>query len=212
MMAVNWLALAPGDVVSAGAPGAGGDAQVLFAPGARRWYALRVAPQSEDRVEGWLARRGVYAFHPVLIRRVRQRGHLREVARRYLPGYVFAAFPGAPVVHRVCAHRDVLGAICRGDGQWGALDPEGLRAIHKMRAIDRQHLDALRAERIRRRQAMALRPGDNALFRAGPLAGQACEVIEIPAQGGARVRLRMFSGDVVTRVDPQSLVPLRRTG
>lgn len=184
----------------------------LFAPGPRRWYALRVAPQSEARVEGWLARRGVYAFHPVLIRRVRQRGQLREVARRYLPGYVFAAFPGIPWPHLVCAHRDILGAICRADGHWGALDPEGLRAIHKMRALDRENLMALRSERIRRRQALAPKAGDPALFRNGPLAGLTCEVVEIAAQGGALVRLRMFGGDVVTSVDAQSLVPLRRTG
>jgi transcription antitermination factor NusG len=197
-----------GDRVDGPAP----DRAALFVPGARRWYALRVAPQSEDRVEGWLRRRGVYAFHPVLIRRVRQRGHLREVARRYLPGYVFAAFPGQPWAHMVCAHRDILGAICRADGQWGALDPEGLRAIHKMRAIDQQNLDALKSEKVRRRQAMVVRAGDSALFRAGPLAGQPCEVVEIEAQGGAVVRLQMFGGQVLTRAEPHDLVPVRKAG
>ncbi len=184
----------------------------LFSPGPPRWHALRVAPLTEVRVEAWLEARGVEAFHPVLIRQVRQCGRLVRRERRYLPGYVFALFPGEAVPHAVTAHRFVYGAICRADGTWGALDPASLQAIMAMRRVDAALEAQRRAARARVRAALRVRAGERALFRAGPLAGQACEVVELRADGGAVVRLAMLGGLTDVATDAAELVPLRRVG
>lgn len=127
-----YLSIAPGDVLP---PVARAD---LVNDGPARWHALRVAPQREDQAEDWLRRRGVYAFHPVLRRVVVRMGRRSEQQRRYLPGYVFARFPGVAVISRVMACPWITGAICLSGGEWGILDPQDLRAVHAMRATDRK--------------------------------------------------------------------------
>lgn len=182
------------------------DDRAIFWPGVVRWYALRVPPQREDQAEAWLKRRGVYAFHPVLRRNVVRYGVTHEQARRYLPGYVFARFPGQPREHMVVASPFILGALCRSDGFWGILRPQGLRAIYAMRKIDQ----AEEASRAERKRAGLLRVGDQALFMAGPFADFPCEVIEVMAGGGAKVRLQLFGREVPFEAKDGTLVPLFR--
>lgn len=164
----------------------------LFRPGAPRWHALRVRPQSEDFVEAWLDRRGVYAFHPVEQRVGHRHGRAVTWLRRYLPGYVFARFPGTAICHAVAALPHITGAVTVRGGQWACLDGADLRDLHGMahRALIHQRAEAEAAARAR--AARALRPGCRALFSAGPLEGQECEVIEIAGSGAVRVRLRLF--------------------
>lgn len=206
MQSVDFRAVAVGDAlppaVAAQAP--------LYVPGPRRWHALRVVPLAEARVEAWLEARGVEAFHPVVVRQVRERGKLVRRERRYLPGYVFARFPGAPVVHAVTGHRDILGAICRASGEWGVLDPASLQAIRAMRRLDAGIDAQRRADRARVRQALRVRAGDVALFQAGVFAGRSAEVVDLRADGGAVLRFKLFGGEVLVQALADDLVPLRR--
>lgn len=205
MMHQRYLDLQAGDAVAAGR---GLPAVVTFGPA--RWHALRVAPQREDQAEAWLRLRGVYAFHPVLMRRVRRGATVREYARRYLPGYVFARFDGAPVVHRVLACPFIIGALCLGGGAWGVLEPDRLRAIHAMRRLDAEG-EAARAAAAKRRVAEAMvRRGDGALFTGGAFAGQRCEVVDLSAEGGAQVRMRLFGADVLVSAQVADLIRLHK--
>ena len=184
--------------------------RVLWSPGPLGWYALRVAPQREAVVEGWLARFGVPSFHPCLMRQVRVRGALRQYRSAYLPGYVFARFPGEPLAHRVRAQGDIHGAICLQGGQWARIDTASMRGLLNMRdraaAIDSDRA----AEGARLRALKSVRAGDRALFRAGPLVGQQCEVVELTGPGAVTVRLRLFGADHHAQAQAGDLVPLRR--
>ncbi|PTX38709.1 transcription antitermination factor NusG [Gemmobacter caeni] len=188
------------------------DVAGIVLPGPSRWYALRVAPQREDEVEGWLRKRGVYAFHPVLKRQTRARGVVRTYHRRYLPGYVFARFCGDPVVHMVMSCPWVIGALCRADGHWGVLEPSRLQAIHAMRKRDERIERDLAADQLRRREASRMRAGDHAMFRVGPFAELPCEVVELVADGGVRLRFQLFGREVVVDGVAEDLVPLRKAG
>jgi transcription antitermination factor NusG len=214
MTPITLCALTVGDAVAGALPGrapAGHGQRQLAVAGSPRWHALRVAPMAEARVEAWLKARGVEAFHPVIVRQVRERGRLVRRERRYLPGYVFALFPGAPVVHAVQAHHDVYGAICRANGEWGVLDPCSLRAILSMRRVDAR-LDAVRrAELARVRAALRVKAGDVAMFQAGVFAGRTCEVVDLRADGGAVLRFKLFGGEVLISAEAGDLVPLRKT-
>lgn len=205
---VDFRALGIGDCV----PTDGGDRPALYTPGPARWHALTVRPQREDQVEAWLALRGVYAFHPVLMRRTKVKGRVREYARRYLPGYVFARFNGEPLVHRVLDCDHVVGALTLSSGEWGILNPAKLAAIHAMRKVDAEGEARRAAEAARRRQAAQLRNGDRALFRAGPFAGMACEVVSLKGDGGVVVRIDIFGRPTLGEAMPVDLVPLRKQG
>lgn len=189
---------------------AGGRRSLISAPGAARWHALTVTPQCEDRVESWLSLRGVYGFHPVLKRTRRVMGRLREYQSRYLPGYVFARFHGAPAVHLVTACPMISGAICDSRGDWGVIDPNDLRALHRMRAVDQRVQERRRDAADRRRRAAMVERGDTVLFRAGAFAGMRGEVIELSADGGATVRLTLFGREVDMGAAAIDLVPLRK--
>lgn len=200
----GYLDMRVGDVV-----GRAGDGVSIYDATPGGWFALRVLPQREDQAEAWLRRRGVYAFHPVLMRRSVVKGRVREYPRRYLPGYVFARFPGAPVVHRVVACAFITGALALQSGEWGRLDPRDLRAIHAMRKVDAAKESAAAAAKARRRQAVALRPGDAALFRGGPFAGLRCEVAALSGDAGVVVRIAMFGGDVSAQACVDDLVRVK---
>jgi transcription antitermination factor NusG len=203
---MSWMGrLQIGDVIPATAPAA-----ALCYDGAAEWYALLCQPQREEAAERWLKQRGVYSFHPVLRRKQRVRGHLREYTRRYLPGYVFARFDGAPRVHAVLACPMIVGALCASSGRWGKLDAGRLRALHAMRAVDEAQEARHKQDRQRLRRASRLRAGDAALFRSGPLAGLRCEVVSLTASDGVQVRLTLLGGDVPATVDAADLVKLSR--
>ena len=184
----------------------------ITVPGTAGWYALRVAPQREGFVERWLGLRGVTGFHPVLRRRVVRFGRPRESVTRYLPGYVFARFPGEPIPHAVQALPHILGALTARDGHWARILPSDLTALYEMREKDEQIDDARAAAAARRKAAAALRSGSGALFRSGPLAGQPCEVVEISGTGDVRVKLHLFGAVRETSAQATDLVAVRNTG
>lgn len=198
----EFLSLSVGDRI-----GALKDAGAIFEPDRSAWYALRVQPQREDQAEAWLARRGVYAFHPVLERKVVCRGILRVYDRRYLPGYVFARFPGIPIIHRVMACAFITGALTLQSGAWGVLDRERLAAIHAMRKIDLETKAALQKRRAQRR---LLSRGDRVMFRAGPFAEIKGEVIDLAADGGVTVRLVLFAREFDVATSAVDLVPMQK--
>lgn len=174
----------------------------LFDPGPPLWFALLVRAQREVAAERWLALRGVYGFHPVRGARVRRRGRVICRDSCYLPGYVFARFPGWPVVHRVTGGPFVTGAVSRANGEWGVLDPAELQAIHRMRAVD----DAIEARRALRRMPRPFTLGQPAQLRHGPLAGQAGEVVEMPTSGRLTLRLMLFSREMLVEVDAEDAI------
>lgn len=180
--------------------------------GSPRWYALRVAPQREEQAEAWLGRRGVYAFHPVLTVRTRRFGKLLEYHRRYLPGYVFARFRGDPIRHRVTASPFILGALARACGEWGILDPSALRQIHAMRPIDAATEAARREAKARLRSRLAAHVGGAAMFSAGAFAGQRCEVAELLADGGVKVRMALFGSEVLVTAKVDDITALDAAG
>ncbi|MBR9840221.1 MAG: hypothetical protein GYB50_20360 [Rhodobacteraceae bacterium] len=181
----------------------------IFGRGGSAWYALLCRPQQERHAESWLAARGVYAFHPVTSRRTRVRGKLREYERRYLPGYVFARFDGIPVPHRVLTSPFLTGALCRSDGQWGVLGPKRLAALHEMRARDLRQEDERQEQKRRAAAARRVRAGDRAMFRAGPFEGLPCEVVEIDAAGGVKVRFDLFGRENFATAIGDTLTVLR---
>ena len=179
---------------------------VLCQHGEVRWHALLVAPQKEDQAEAWLQRRGVYAFHPVTERKVRRAGKVREYYRRYLPGYVFARFPGRAIVHDVVACPFIQGALMTAYGTWGELHPGELRSLHAMRKVDLQLKAADRLAERQRRRSRNLQKGDRALFKSGAFVDHTCEVVELLADGGVKVRFKLFGRDVLTSTDEQNLI------
>lgn len=183
---------------------------VLCLPGAVRWHALLVAPQTEDQTEAWLQRRNVYAFHPVTTRKVTRAGKAREYHRRYLPGYVFARFPGEAIVGDVVSCPFIRGALLRSSGSWGVLNPSELRSLHSMRKLDQEAKVASRLEERRLRRSRNFRKGDRALFKSGAFVEQSCEVVEVLADGAIRLRLQLFGADVLTSANPEDLVALDR--
>lgn len=190
----------------------GGSRSLISAPGPAQWHALTVSPQCEDKVEAWLGLRGVYGFHPVLKRRRRVMGRMREYPSRYLPGYVFARFHGAPAAHLVTGCPMITGAICNSRGDWGVINPADLGALHRMRAVDSQVEERRRSTAERRRRAAMVAAGDSAMFRGGAFAGMRGEVIDLCADGGATVRLTLFGREVDMVAASGDLVPLRKAG
>lgn len=185
----------------------------IFTPGPARWHALRVRPQREDQAEAWLSLRGVYGFHPVLMRKVTRAGRVREYARRYLPGYVFARFPGEASIHAVMSCPFIMGALTLrgGDGQWGILEPRKMRAIYSMRKLDEQVMAKRDAERARRRAMAALRLGDSVMFKGGVFSGLPSEVVELCADGDVRLRLNLFGRETMVDAKAVDLVRTHKT-
>lgn len=182
----------------------------LFEPGPAGWYALRVAPQREGWVEARLALFGVRGFHPVLTRTVVRKGVRKRLVQRYLPGYVFARFPGWPVIHEVLAVPHVLGALTVQSGDWAMIAPEDLRSLYHMRLVDGEIRNAEKEQAARRKAARALTPGGGVLFKAGPFVGLPCEVVEIRGEGEVKVRLNIFGAHQVIKAQASDLVPMRK--
>lgn len=206
-MVSPYLSLRIGDAVPTESSSA-----MIFEPGESAWYALLCRPQQERQAESWLAARDVYAFHPVTSRQTRVRGKIREYERRYLPGYVFARFAGAPVPHRVLTSPFITGALCMSDGQWGILGPKRLAALHEMRARDLRQEDKRQEQKRRADAARRVRVGDRAMFKAGPFSGFHCEVVEIVASGGIKVRFDIFGRENAITTTADTLVGLATKG
>jgi len=178
----------------------------LWAFGEARWHIVVAKPQKEDAVVDWLTRADVYAFYPVRERRkLNQFGKqvVREV--KYLPGYVFARFPGPAAQARVLASPAVSRVIATSAGLWGIVQPERLRRIYEMRP--RTDEDDAAREKIR--VAQGLKPGD----RVRPLSGMwdgagAVEVIGIRSKGKVVVSLPMFGAEVPVELSPENYEPV----
>lgn len=170
--------------------------------GEARWHALVTQAQREDEAEQWLHLRGVYAFHPIRRKATRLRGKVIERKKRYLPGYVFAHFPGPAIRHRVLDCPFIASAVTMQSGEWGILRPADLRKLYAMRDLDRAQEADRRAERKRARR---IRPGDRVRILSGLwYEGQETEVIDV--QGGmAVVRVHMLGGERAATADVAKL-------
>jgi transcription antitermination factor NusG len=173
--------------------------------GLTRWHALLVFPQREAAARAWLDARKVYSFYPVRQQDRVIRGKKSTVERRYLPGYLFARFNGAPIWHRILRdHATDMGspfirdAIRLHSGEPGVLMPQSLSALLDMRSRDEMLTEAQQARRL-------VKPGCRARVKNGAYQGQEVEVVTLTAAGGATFRLRMFGGEFDVEVDASRL-------
>lgn len=178
------------------------DARALYRPGEPRWHGVVVPPMREGQCEAWLERRGVYSFHPVTYRTVTIRGKRKRIESRYLPGYVFARFPGPAIWHRVMASLFVADAIRMSSGDPAILAPADLTNIHAMRAIDEAAEEA-------RRNAAKIRRGDRVRMLSGIFEGEAVEVLSLD-NGRVKIGMTLFGAereadvavDMIEKINP----------
>jgi transcription antitermination factor NusG len=149
----------------------------LIRPGEHRWYALTTAPQRESAAKMWLERYGVVSFYPVVEGKKWRRNRMVPFQRRYIPGYLFAQFPGEPIWHILLSSPFVRDVLRRHDGTPGILHPDTLDRLHAMRAMDGE----LEAKRAARR---LIRKGDRVRLLSGPFEGQEVEVVEVDTAAG----------------------------
>jgi hypothetical protein len=165
----------------------------LFHPGPPRWHALRCAPLREEVARRHLIDHGLTdAFFPTRVRKTTLRG--KPVTRRtlFLPGYLFALFPGEPVWHRLIEgdpRRLIRGVLCRTSGEPGVLHEDDLRDLAAM-------TDRAEREEAERREAARIHVGD--IIRLPALDAEA-EVVAIQGKG-VQVRLRLFDRETLATV------------
>lgn len=177
-----------------------GASPALFTPGLEddppQWFALRCRPLLEERATLQLKDRGVTAFFPVVRRKVTVRGRPQERRQVFIPGYVFARFPGRPawrfVLDRENPSRLIVDVIRRASGEPGLLREADLATIRAMVAAEEERLaEERRAREIAAQVARApLRPGD--LVRLPGMEGVEGEVVALTARGGHKVRLTLL--------------------
>lgn len=147
-----------------------------------RWHCLLAYPQAESKARAWLDRKGLEAFYPV---ETIQRPRKPAYERRYLPGFVFARFPGDVLWHelfRVCPFvHDVLRFRSGIPGRIRASD---LTSIMAMRSVDQ----AQAAEQQARKRIFK---GARVRITEGPMEGFESEVVEIRA-GRAKLTITLF--------------------
>lgn len=178
------------------------DRQPIYRGGAfaghPRWHGLMVRPQREAATVAWLELRGVYAFYPVTAKRRIVRGKPLEYESKYLPGYVFARFPGRAIINRVMACPFISGALTVESGAWGIIRPLDMRKLHAMRSTDAQQQE-------QKAQAAKIQKGDRVKVLEGLWQeGQTVEVIEVRA-GKARFKIHMFGADIEAEADVDRL-------
>lgn len=168
----------------------------IMKPGPSRWFALIARPQREAAAKAWLDRHGVYAFYPVTEHWTHVRGHAVKRYRKYLPGYVFAEFPGEPLWHNLWGPflRDVMRM---SNGTPGVLAPDTLARLFAMREVD----EVLEAKR---KAALAIHKGDRVRVRDGVYAGWEMEVVEISTSGKAKFRVTLL-GEREVEIDVDRL-------
>lgn len=172
----------------------------IFTADTPRWHALMTQPQAETKAEAWLKACGVYSFHPVTRRVVTIRGKAVSRVSRYLPGYVFARFPGEMIWHRVHTCTHIHDCIRMASGQPGILRPDDLTALHAMRDRDDEAMEA-------QRHAAMIRRGDKVRILSGLWQENApTEVVEIGSHGKAKVRLIMFGAERLAEVDMTAMI------
>jgi transcription antitermination factor NusG len=139
----------------------------------RKWFALTVAPNSENAVENSVLKAGFEAWAPC-----KKVEAARRVARYKAPRIVkeVPAFPGyvfvfvAPIAETWSWLRGVdfvSGAVC---GMGGPC-PIGIKEINKVKGlIDKGWLDQTVDAKRRRKAELAIEPGDHVVIEDGPLA------------------------------------------
>lgn len=165
--------------------------------GKPRWFALLTSPQREPAARKWLALRNVQSFYPVTTTVSTRMGRRYERESRYLPGYVFAAFPGAPVWHNVIGSPFVRDAIRMRSGVPGQLHEDTMQTLFDMRGADDRLSEAWA-------EARAIRRGNRARIRDGARQGDVIEVVEIIARHGvklAKFKVKIFGGEFETEMD-----------
>jgi transcription antitermination factor NusG len=157
------------------------------------WHALITYPQRERAGKLWLDRRGVYSFFPVK-RQVRM-AHGRRIERdsRYLPGYLFAAFPGAPIWYKILGSPFISNAIRGHNGEPGRLHPDSIVSLRAMASVDDEITNQWRVARTPRR-------GDRVRIKAGVFQGHEYEVVEI-VSGNVRLKLQLLGRELDVPLD-----------
>ena len=124
----------------------------IIAEGDPRWHCLFTRQQSESAAVKRLAALGIEAFYPVTERQVTNRGKTRVIQSRYLPGYVFARFPGDPVWHELWPACTFITDVLRlRSGHPGIIRQSDLTNIMAMRATDQEQDRARKARSLIRR-------------------------------------------------------------
>jgi transcription antitermination factor NusG len=139
-----------------------------------------VYPQREAPTRIWLEEHGVEAFYPVTSSSAIYRGKRITRTRRYLPGYVFAKFPGEPIWWRIMSdpRRNVRDVIRMHDGTPGWLHAETLKQLEAMREVDEE---AKERDRIARN----IRRGDRVRIKTGPFTDFTdVEVVDVRGRQG----------------------------
>ena len=149
----------------------------IIADGDPRWHCLFTRQQSESAAVKRLAALGIEAFYPVTERQVTNRGKTRVIQSRYLPGYVFARFPGDPVWHELWPACTFITDVLRlRSGSPGIIRQADLTNIMAMRATDMEQDRARKARSLIRRGRVRL--------RAGPFEGQVVELHTLTSSRG----------------------------
>ncbi len=185
---------------------------MIVMAGSQTWFGLRGNPQCEGKAKAWLKRHvdRSYSFFPVTkARKKMPRTSIGWVdyERRYLPGYLFARFPGEPIWNRLfdqCPFIfDVIRYTERPDTP-AIIDPRSLDALHAMRSLDEENKAKAAARRTVRR-------GDKVNFNIAGKDYQVVEVMEIKGTLG-KVKVNLLGrdemwvdvGDMTKVVDGQS--------
>jgi transcription antitermination factor NusG len=168
---------------------------VIVAPGEARWHCLIVYPQREAPTRLWLGEHGVEAFYPVTITKARYRGRDISRVRRYLPGYVFAEFPGEPIWWRILGddRRNVRDVLRMNDGEPGRLHPDTLTQLQAMREVDEEIEELKRAART-------IRKGDKVRIKVGEMVDWEVEIVDIKGPKGV-FHVKLFGADHAAEVD-----------
>lgn len=149
----------------------------ILREGELRWYALMVRPQREEAARAWLERYSVVSFYPVTDAKRMRRGKPVHYERKYLPGYLFAQFPGEPIWHVLLSSPFLRDVIRMHNGTPGILHPDTLQRLHAMRHMDMD----IEAKRRARRM---INVGDTVKVMSGPLEGFEIEAVRVDAATG----------------------------
>jgi transcription antitermination factor NusG len=181
------------------------DPLAVARPGAPRWHALIVSPQREHLVVRLLDRLGVSAFYPVTERVSRRRGKRVVYTSRFLPGYVFARFPGPVCWHVLNRIDDVRDMVRVRDGRPAVLRPDDLDALYALRARDQAEIEDEARARAARRAALRARAGGRARIRSGAYAGKVVDVLEVDG-ARSRIVLPLFGAAVPGEIETDALI------
>ena len=171
----------------------------IIAEGDPRWHCLFTRQQSESAAVKRLAALGIEAFYPVTERSTTHRGKTRVIQSRYLPGYVFARFPGDPVWHELWPACTFITDVLRlRSGSPGIIRHADLTNIMAMRATDQEQDRARKARSLIRR-------GDRVRLRTSPLGEEVVVEVHtlVTVRGKARGKfdINLFGSTVPGEAD-----------